>query len=220
MAAAAAVYRKRVAGHRVELWDDTTGMRCAVTRVRDEAVFAQLEIQSESDGRLWRCEPNRKVMPTSWWLAEEGSGRTTTFSQRVAPKLLNPLGRRLLSLERSWAAGPFHVVDVRRLGPGWLLGITASDWALVRGDTPVAAFGYARQPEERSEQAEAGAKRRVDGVERLANRQPGILAGLSELARSLGSHDRALTSLGPEHALEPAEALVLLLLFESLTEST
>ncbi len=45
------------------------------------------------------------------------------------------------------------------------------------------------------------------------------MAGLRGLARSLGAHDLALSSLGQEHVLEPAEALALLLLFESLTES-
>lgn len=45
------------------------------------------------------------------------------------------------------------------------------------------------------------------------------MAGLRGLARSLGAHDLALSSLGQEHMLEPAEALALLLLFESLTES-
>lgn len=213
---ARAVYRKRTSGKAVELWDDLTGTVRAVTQVSGRVAFAALDIACAPDGSTWAFAPNRKVMPTSWRLAESRGSRETVFSHRVPPKLLNPLGRRLLSLVRSGepreftssghtaTLGPFHVVDARQDGVGRLIGITVNDWALVLGETPVATFGFARGAEVRPEQP---------GPQGL-----GLLRQMRSVARSIGARDRALISLGAEHALEPAEALVLLLLFEALTD--
>lgn len=215
-----AVYRKRVDGKTVELWDDLTGSRCAATQLAGKAVFATLEIECARDASSWTCMPNRKVLPTSWRLAESGGARETFFSQRVPPKLLNPLGRHLLALERvspsdgrsaraeegqsqrSGTTELFHVIDARPNGVGRLLNVSVTDWALVRDETPVATLGYSLRPEPRSHERE----------------ERGLLSRVRSMARSLGSHDRSLTSLGDVHVLDPAEALVLLLLFESLTD--
>lgn len=212
-AATHAAYRMRTLGDRVELYEDPAGTLCAATLLKGRAVFADLKVQCPADGAEWRCSPDRKVMPTRWRLTKAGTTRESVFSHRVAAKLLNPFGRRLLTLERPGTKETFDVVDVRVNGVGRLLGLTAEDWALVSGGTAVATLGYARATlgYARAPESQEGAAKQAGG---------GLLKRVRAAARSFGSYDRALVSLGERHALEPAEALVLILLFGSLTETS
>ncbi len=97
------------------------------------------------------------------------------------------------------------MVDARRGGVGRLLNLEKADWVLTSTDGPVATIGLSRRPG-----PPAGEE---------APRAGGLFHQLAGVARAIGSYDLAVTSSGETHALEPAEALVLLLLFEALTEN-
>lgn len=186
-----------------ELHDDLVGGVAATARFEGKAVFADVAIACQADGSTWRCTPNRRVMPTSWRLAD-GGGAVTVFAQPAGRQLLNPLGRTLLTLRRERVGETLAVVDARPAGVGRLLNLAPSDWALVRGDEALAGIGFARGPDPRGGGEETGT---------------GVLGRLRRLAGALAGHDRCLASRASGHALTAPEAMVLLLLFEVLTET-
>ena len=192
----------------VDLFDDLSGEVAATATFTGRAVFANLTIDCGPSGGAWRAGPNRQVMPTTWRVEPLAGAGATVFSRPVGAKLLNPLARELLTVVRESGEGSeiFAVSDARRGGLGRLLNLAASDWALLRDDAIVGAFGRASDPRS------AAAARRSGGPLGRAR---------GALARTLGSvaGDRALASIGDEHALRPAEALIALILFAELTQT-
>lgn len=186
-----------------EVWDDLGGGVAATCTFKGKAVFASMEIDCGPNSGVWRFQPNRRLMPTGWRLEPTGSGRTTVFSQRVGAKLVNPLYRTLLAFQREGESVGHSVRDARKESLGRLLQLERSDWVLARVGEPVARIGFARPP--------VSAAGSTDVAQ-------GPLGRLRAAAREFGSHDRALMSVGDAHAVSAAEALVLLLLMENLTE--
>jgi hypothetical protein len=180
-------------GGTYEIVDDNTLAVMAACDLTGKAVFATLVIMDHQD-KDWQMKPNRKIMPSRWVITDPRQNIALQFDQKILAKIINPLYKVLLSLQNSEGKELFRLVDPRANIPDRILGVGPNDWALMKGDKPVAKI--ARLP------------RQTEPVKGIFGKLKNFLAG----------SDKGIISASSEHLLPAPVALGMLMLFEELTD--
>lgn len=173
------------------LIDEATQQILATCEVLGQVAFATHEILDDKRA-IWRMAPNRRIMPSRWRVTDPDGRIVLQFEQQILRKLANPLRRTGLALLDANGRETARLVDSRTGVLDRMIGPGTDDWILVRDDAPIAKLA------------------------RLPTPEPPVAGMLGRLGRLLTQADRGLVSLGPRHALPPAEALALMMLVEEL----
>lgn len=173
------------------LTDEHTGQEAANCGLSRNKVFTAVEIL-DGDNRTWQMHPNRKIMPSRWVVTDPQQRIVMQFDQKILAKLVNPIYRTVLVLLAEDGREVFRLVDPTTNIGDKMFSINIGDWAILRGDEPVAR------------------------LTRL--RQPGQTAGgvLGKIRRWLKSSDFAIVSAGEAHVLPAPVALCMYLVFREL----
>jgi len=176
-----------------EITDDRTGQVLAHCDLIGKAVFATLEIVDHRQ-EIWQMRPDRKIMPSRWIVSDPRQHVAMQFDQKIAGKVLNPLYRVVFALQDDKRQEAYRLADPPTGILDRIFGITPGEWALMHGDSAVAKL--TRLP------------KRI--------RPAGGLFG--KLKNMLAGSDRGIISAGHDHVLTAPIALVMVMLFEELTD--
>lgn len=176
-----------------EVIDENTSQVMASFDLTGKACFSTLAI-TDRQGKSWQMKPNRKIMPSRWVVTDSAQTIAAQFDQKVLGKLSNPLYKTVLVILDCGGNVIHRLIDPRTNIPDRILGLGPNDWALLEGDKLVARLTYLRR-----------------GTEP----QKGIFGKFKEL---FASTDWGIISVGTEHILPAPVALVMLMLFDELTD--
>ena len=178
-----------------EMIDDNTQQVMAVCDLIGKAVFATLVIIDHQQ-KNWQMKPNRKIMPSRWFVTDPSQSIAMQFDQKIMGKMINPLYKIALTLKDTEGKEIYRLVDPRTNIPDRILGVGPNDWAIISGDKPVAK------------------------LVRLPKQTEPAKGIFSKLKKMLVSTDRGIVSAGNAHALPAPVALGMLMLFEELTDTS
>jgi hypothetical protein len=177
-----------------ELLDMASGQRAAGCDLQGSAALLPVAIL-DAGARTWSMNPNRKVMPSGWTLADPAGVPLWHFEQRILAKVFNPGYRVVLSLRGAEEREHYRLVDPRGtmldqffLGP--------DEWALLQGEAVVAKLALVK-------------------VKHAGKPVSGLLGRLGQLLREREEH---FISAGGAHLLPAPVVLGMLLLVRELTD--
>lgn len=195
-------YRKDFArkkySHSLKVVDDQTLDVMATCDVVGRAVFNTVNIV-DSERKIWKMVPNRKVMPTIWSMIDPNQIVAMQFNQKVLRKLTNPLYKTLLVLSDSKDREVYRVVDPRKGAFGEVdrLFVGPREWAVMEGERVVAKL--ASLP-----------RKKAEATNDL----------LGRLKQMLTSSDKVIVSADNQHVLSAPVALGMHLILKELTDSS
>jgi len=184
----------------MELADDRSGQVTASCDLTGKASFTTVSIV-DPEGRAWRMEPNRRIMPTRWAVSDPARQVAMQFDREIARHLANPLHKVILFLRDAEGKEAYRLVDPRTFLPDRILGVGPDDWMLVREEKPVAMAARLPKP-----------------VDRAGGAMDGIIGRLKHWIAS-SDRDWGIVSAGSGHALSAPVALGLLLILIEMTET-
>jgi hypothetical protein len=150
-----------------------------------------------ADGRNWRLEPNRKLMPNLWTLVDSAGQPHWQYRQKVMGKLVNPFHKTLVTLVDAAHGDELRFVDLDSTKIPVVLGFDWGRYALVRGKEPLATLTTLPK------NAEA------------APRRKGVLGALR---RFMQGSDTAFVSTGSSHPIPAQAVMAMYLLYRELTD--
>ncbi len=171
--------------------DEHTGQEAANCGLSKHKVFTAVEVL-DGDGKKWQMHPNRKIMPSRWIVTDPQQHVAMQFDQKILAKLVNPIYRTVLVLLADDGREVFRLVDPTTNIGDRMFSINIGDWAILRGDKPMARLTRLK----RSDQTSSGV--------------------LGKIRHWLKSSDYAIVSAGEEHVLPAPVALCMYLVFREL----
>jgi hypothetical protein len=178
-----------------EIIDDRAQQVMAVCDLIGKAVFSTLVI-IDQDQKTWQMKPNRKIMPSRWIVTDPSQNMAMQFNQKIMGKMINPLYKTALTLEDPEGKEIHRLVDPRTSIPDRILGVGPNEWAIMRGEKPVAKLVWLKKQ-----------KKQAKGL-------------FGKLRNFMTGSDRGIVSAGSAHALPAPVALGMILLFEELTDTS
>jgi hypothetical protein len=178
-----------------EIIDDNSQQIMAACDLIGKAVFAALVIIDHQQ-KTWQMKPNRKIMPSRWFVTGPNQNIAMQFNQKIMGKVINPLYKTALILEDSEGKEIHRLVDPRTNIPDRILGVGPNDWAIMSGDKPVVK------------------------LVRLPKQTEPVKGIFGKLKKMLATSDRGIISAGSAHALPAPVALGMLMLFDELTDTS
>jgi len=177
-----------------EIEDQGTSQRMASCDLMGNVLFTDTAIDGP-DGKTWMLTPNRKVMPTRWFIHDASKSLVVQYERNLARKLADPLYRILITLLDAHERELYRVVDPRRGTADRIFGVGPDEWAILEGEQPVGCVVW---------------------LPRAAVQGGGVL---QKVRNWLTSSDRGIVSNGAHHVLLAPVALSLLLIVHELTAS-
>lgn len=175
--------------HTLELLDEHSGQILATCDVVGRPIFATLEIIDEQ-GRTWRMQPNRKLMPSRWIVTDPDQVIAMQFDQKILGKLANPIYKCALAFLDANGEELYRLIDPRTNVPDRMFGIVGpDDWVIVEGERLAARLVLLP-----CEQAKSSGLRGV-------------------LRKFVAMSDPGIVSIGPEHLFPAPVAVGMLVVF-------
>jgi hypothetical protein len=179
--------------HTLEMVDDHTGHVAATCNVVGRPAFATLEIIDEQ-GRTWRMQPNRKLMPSRWIVTDPHQRVAMQFDQKIVGKLANPLYKCALALLDGEGREVYRLLDPRTNVPDRIFGTGPREWIIADGDRLAAKLV------------------RLPRKEKKAGGLRGVLRKLASTS------EPGIVSVGAAHLLPAPVALGMVIIFAVVTD--
>lgn len=132
----------------------------SVLDVKSEAILVSCDVigHMESnqvelttpEGQLF-LNPNRKIMPSKWLLTDSQGQLVSEISRASVVKLMNPIGRHLLTIQTG--GREFQMMNVAKSKLDIMFGTASVDWALMENKQAVAGFDRRKDPNAKSEKS-------------------------------------------------------------------
>jgi hypothetical protein len=179
--------------HTREVVDDHTGQVVATCNVVGRPAFATLEI-IDAQGRTWRMQPDRKLMPSRWIVTDPHQRVAMQFDQKIVGKLANPLYKCALALLDGEGREVYRLLDPRTNVPDRIFGTGPREWIIADGDRLAAKLV------------------RLPRKEKKAGGLRGVLRKLASTS------EPGIVSVGAAHLLPAPVALGMVIIFAVVTD--
>lgn len=177
------------------LVDERSGQEAANCSLSSRKIFTTITVQ-DGDNKNWQMRPNRKIMPSRWIVTDPQQRVAMQFDQKILAKLVNPIYRTVLVLVAEDGSEVFRLVDPTTNIGDRIFGVNTGEWAILRGDKPVA---------------------KLTRLKRTGETAGGLLG---KIKHWLKSPDYAVVSASEEHTLPAPVALCMYLVFRELSDTS
>ncbi len=178
----------------LEMTDDRTQQIMAACDLIGHAAFSTLAI-TDHENQTWQMKPNRKIMPSRWIVTDPREQTAMQFDQRILGKLVNPITKNVFVMLDAQEREVYRIVDLRNSIPDRMFGVGSDDYAIMAGEELVAKLIW---------------------LPRQTEQPQGLLGKIKGF---LTSSDRAIVSVGEQHALKAPVALGMVMIFSEVVET-